>query len=178
MNIWTEFTLLFTEMGIAAAICLLLGIIFLIIEIFTPGFEFFGIAGIVLLIAGIILRVTDSGSGNPLAQLFLMLILLIGIFALAFGIMAYSSKKGWLSRTPIVESKTALPPDRTSGTVDYSFLMGKTGICATALRPVGVVLIDDKRYDVVADGAFIAPQTKVRVTAVDGMRVVVEPIEE
>lgn len=170
---WFEITLLFTEMGIASAICLALGLLFIIIEIFNPGFGFFGIAGIILLVAGIVLRISDSGKGNPLTQLFILLLISIIVIIIAFIIMTYSAKKGWLSRTPLVMADSALPSGITAGTDDYTFLLGKDGITATTLRPSGIVIIDDKRYDVVALGTFIDINTLVEVIQVEGVRIVV-----
>lgn len=170
---WYEITLLFSEMGVASAICLVLGLIFIIIEIFNPGFGFFGISGIILLIAGMALRVSDGGKGNPLAQLLLMILISVIVIIIAFSIMTYSAKKGYLSRTPIVMKDSALPTGITSGTEDYSFLIGKEGLTATSLRPSGIVTIDGKRYDVVALGTFIDINTTVEVIQVEGVRIVV-----
>ena len=48
-------------------------------------------------------------------------------------------------------------------------LVGAVGEALTALRPGGVVLIDGKRYDVLADsGEWIAAGAKVRVAAIQG----------
>ena len=45
MTFWQEVALVFTEIGWIPAICLILGMILIIVEIFQPGFGFFGIAG-------------------------------------------------------------------------------------------------------------------------------------
>ena len=136
-----ELQLLFTEMGPAAAVCLIAGLIFIIIELIIPGFGFFGITGGLLLLAGIILRLIDGGNGNPVAQFFLMLLILILILGAAFGLVALAAKKGWLNRTFLVDTGRAVPEGHTEGTKDYSGLIGKTGTTATMLRPAGIASI-------------------------------------
>ncbi len=172
-----EITYLFAEMGIAAAICLALGLLFVIIEIFNPGFGFFGITGIVLLLVGMVLRVTDNGSGNPLLQLLLLILITAIVCIVAFIIMAVSAKKGWLSRTPFVMHESAVSKGITEGTSDYSALVGKEGKSVSMLRPAGIAEIDGNRYDVVALGEFIDPDKAIRVDSVEGVRIVVKEIK-
>ncbi|MEG1612883.1 MAG: NfeD family protein [Clostridia bacterium] len=172
-TIWEEFNILFAEMGIPAAICLAVGIVFIIIEIFSPGFGFFGISGVILLIVGIILRVAQGGSGNPLAQLLMLILITSIILIVAFIIMSKSAKKGWLSRTPIIMSDAAVPTGITGGTNDYSLLIGKEGVAVTTLRPSGIATIDGERRDVVAEGSYIANGSPIIVSKIEGVRIVV-----
>ena len=51
--------------------------------------------------------------------------------------------------------------------------MGKTGVAQTVLRPSGRALIDGQLVDVITDGEFYEPGTKVKVVAVTGGRTVV-----
>ena len=50
---------------------------------------------------------------------------------------------------------------------------GQTGVARTALRPSGVVEIDGRRHDVVAEGAMIEAGAEVTVVAVDGLSITV-----
>ena len=56
-------------------------------------------------------------------------------------------------------------------------LLHKGGIAASDLRPAGVAEIEGRRVDVVTQGEMIAEGTRVRVTEVEGNRVVVERIK-
>ncbi|NIA15802.1 MAG: hypothetical protein GWP08_17185 [Nitrospiraceae bacterium] len=56
--------------------------------------------------------------------------------------------------------------------------IGDIGSVRTALRPAGTIVIDGKRVDAVANGAFITEGTSVRVIEVRGNRVVVEEAKE
>ncbi|MDY7030203.1 MAG: NfeD family protein, partial [Spirochaetota bacterium] len=55
-------------------------------------------------------------------------------------------------------------------------LIGMEGVCLTKLRPAGKIQIGDDIYSVVTDGRWVQPGEKVRVTSVEGNRIVVEEI--
>lgn len=61
--------------------------------------------------------------------------------------------------------------------VEKPELLGQTGTAFTPLRPAGTAVINGKRVDVVADGAFIEKGKDVKVVAVEGLRVVVRGVE-
>lgn len=167
------FTTLFTGMGVATIILLVVGLILTIMELFTPGFGLFGSLGIGCLIASLVTRLALDGSEQPVAHFFLMLFLILLVLALAFLALALLAKKGKLDNTFFIEKKNALPVGVTEGTKDYSALVGKTGTVTAALRPVGIALIEGERYNVETDGEFIAENTKIVVKYVEGVRIVV-----
>lgn len=55
-------------------------------------------------------------------------------------------------------------------------LVGKIGISRSALRPAGIIEIENRRIDVVTAGEMIDSNTPVRVRAVEGPRVIVEAL--
>jgi membrane-bound serine protease (ClpP class) len=61
----------------------------------------------------------------------------------------------------------------TSEPPDDAGWLGREGIALSPLRPAGVVDIEGERVDVVSDGEFVAAGERVRVTRVDGNRIVV-----
>jgi membrane-bound serine protease (ClpP class) len=61
---------------------------------------------------------------------------------------------------------------------EHPALLGKEGIATTDLRPAGKALIEQRRYDVVSTGSYIARNSKVVVSKVDGNRIVVKEISE
>jgi membrane-bound serine protease (ClpP class) len=111
--------------------------------------------------------------GGSLLMLFMMIFLIIIILLAAFMIMVRSMKYGWLSRSDLVQTGTAVNPVRSDATMDFSYLAEKTGTTLTPLRPSGKALIEDKEYDVVAQGAFINKGVEVKVVEVEGARIVV-----
>lgn len=170
-NFWDEFVLLFADMGVAAGICLVLGLILCIIEIFQPGFGIFGALGTILILAGIIIRMIQGGS---LLMLFIMVFLIIVILLGCFLIMVRSMKYGWLSRTSLVLQGTAVNEEFSDGTKNHNDLIGKEGIANTPLRPSGKAEIDGVLYDVVAQSSFIDKGKKVVVLEIEGVRIVVK----
>jgi membrane-bound serine protease (ClpP class) len=57
----------------------------------------------------------------------------------------------------------------------WKALEGRTGRAVTALRPGGIAEVDGRRVDVVARSQWVDEGTPIRVTAVQGMRIIVEP---
>jgi membrane-bound ClpP family serine protease len=55
---------------------------------------------------------------------------------------------------------------------------GMEGRAVTVLRPSGKASFGDHLVDVVTEGEFIAPDTRVTVVQSDGMRVVVKGVTE
>jgi membrane-bound serine protease (ClpP class) len=57
-------------------------------------------------------------------------------------------------------------------------LLDQTGTALTTLRPCGTALIKGKRVDVVSEGGLIEKDQAVKVVALEGMRVVVRPVDQ
>lgn len=179
MEFFTQFGLLFTNMPWYVAICIALGIVLLLIEVFEPGFGIFGISGIVLLVLSIVLRaVIRKPEDNPIAQIFQMLLLFLIIGALLFILLAVATKKrNRLEKTPLIQSGTAVREDFSDGTENFSALVGKEGKAVTDLRPSGKAEIDGVVYDVVADNFFINVGENIKVNNVEGSKIGVEIIK-
>ena len=103
-----EFAEIFTEMGWIPALLLCLGLVFLVVEVFIPGFGFFGITGIISIIAGIIVRICE---GLNLTQSLVLILLVLGFFIVAFAFMIFSAQYGILGRTGLFETSSSLSKD-------------------------------------------------------------------
>lgn len=150
-------------------VILIAGLIFLIFEMFSPGFGVSGCIGIVLLIVGIIIT-----ASTPFEALVMFILLLI-VTGLVLAVILRSAAKGRLSKTLILNDKL----DRESGftgTEELEYYIGKEGISVTSLRPAGIAEFDGVKLDVVTEGEYIPNGTKVMVTKVFGRRVVVRNI--
>src|SRR5262249_53758265 len=55
-------------------------------------------------------------------------------------------------------------------------LLGAIGVAATPLRPAGKTQFGDSFVDVVAEGGYVMPGTRVQVIEVEGNRVVVKEV--
>ncbi len=166
----SSFARLFTEMNAVTIVLFVLGIIFCAIEMCMPGFGFFGIAGSIMIVAGIIVRLACGGDAMMLLY---MILIAIVLFAVMFFVASKLITKSRLSKTPLFSAKSAVSEDKTEGTKDFSEYLDKVGVAETLLRPVGKANFDGEVLDVVARDGFIEQGTAVVCVQVEGQRVVV-----
>ena len=170
-----SFVRLFTEMNAWTIGLFVLGIIFCAIEMFVPGFGFFGISGVVMIVVGIIVRMICGG------DLFMLLYMILGalvLFVLAFWVISRAITKGRLSKTALFHVDSAVPTGNTEGTRDFAYLVGASGVAITPLRPIGRAKFGNETIDVIARDGFIAADAKLTVLETEGSRVVVIEIKE
>lgn len=152
-----------------AAIIFIAGLILLAVEIVAPGFGVFGISGIVALVLGIILSAPTPSQGiGTLAIALAATMIAIPVFIKIFG-RTRLFQHLVLSTSETTEMGYIHAPPKNE-------LLGKTGTAYTVLRPAGIVLIDGKRVDAIADGAYIEKGTPVEVIRVEGSKVIVAPL--
>lgn len=151
-----------------AMLAFLIGIIALVLEIFIlPGFGVAGMAGLILVGWGVLLLAVDFTQAT--AALVVALVATVVIFFL--GLKLFGKFKLWQRMTLV--TKQYKETGYVSSQSELALFIGKTGLAMTPLRPAGAVEIDGRRLDVVTEGDFIAPGTRVRVIKVEGTRVVV-----
>ena len=168
MVFFQQFGLLFSNMEWYVLVPFLVGIIFLIVEFLEPGFGIFGIAGISCLIVSVILRtVMHKPEDNVVMQLFQFLLVDALILGLCFLLLFIAQKKGWLKKGIFIVG-TAVDPDFSNGTENFSDLLGKEGVAATTLRPAGKAEIEGKVYDVVSADFLIEQGSMIVVSNVEG----------
>lgn len=164
-----EFLSFLSDIQVYQIIIFLVGLILLIIEMFSPGFGFSGGIGLVLLVIGIL--VTAS---TPLEAL-VMFIMLLAILGVVLTVVLHSATKGRLSKTLILKDSL----NRESGyigTEDMEYFIGKEGMSSTVLRPSGTAEFDGVKLDVVSEGEYIPKGCKVKIIQVSGRRIVVKAI--
>lgn len=166
----SSFARLFSEMNPFVIAMFIVGIVFCIIELFIPGFGFFGASGIVLIVAAIVARMIMGGDALMLMYMILLSAALFGLLFLLLGKFIKSRQKNEKSMFSV---KSAVPDGRTEGTADYTSLVGKTGVAVTILRPVGRAEFDGVPVDVVARDGFVDKGTSVTVVSVEGATVTV-----
>lgn len=162
----------FIAANLPIIICFLLGIGFLIAEVFMPGFGLPGISGIILEIVAIGLMYMSHGA---LAALGLTIVVL-AVIAVGISLSLRSAAKGRLSKSPIILKDEETTADGYVATSDMDVFLGKEGTTTTVLRPVGMAVFDGVKLNVVADGEYIPKDTPVRIDRVEGARVVVRAI--
>ncbi len=164
----------FLSTDIAIILFFLIGTALLVIEVFMPGFGIAGISGLVMEVISISLMLIHHG---PLAAFGLTLVVL-ALVGVIISITLRSATKGRLSKSALVLQKSETADEGFTATQeDMEVFIGKEGVVTTTLRPVGMAEIEGVKLNVVSDAEFIPKGTPVRVTRVDGMRVIVRKIE-
>ena len=154
------------------------GLILLAIEVVViPGFGVAGVLGIIAIIASLVLSLVGPG----FTITFMLAAAGRVVFALLLAVLASLVLLRFLPRLPfgrrlvLRRGLAAAEGYASAPEIDAQWL-GKTGLASSPLRPAGIADIDGQRVDVVSDGEHIDAGQFIRVTRVDGNRVVVRQI--
>ena len=145
------------------------GILLLIIELYVPGFGFWGISGLSCIIFSFYLTL----GGNMVAVTMLSISFVVAIVTFLVILKYLPSSRLW-TKMVLKESENA--KGGFSSSDDYSSYLGKEGVVVSLLRPAGMMTIDGVQIDVVSEGQYIEPGTKVKVVSVNGNRIVVRSV--
>lgn len=166
------------------------GIALIAVELFLmPGVGIAGGLGLLSLMAGLVLAFipaaapTFPGMERSSASLLWGIGFVVVGIATACTIGYYMSKNmrtlpilGRLILTDRPDDDAEGDPVLTKPTIEPPAKLGQEGVAITTLRPSGKADFDGRVVDVVAEGLFVQPGERVKVTQVEQMRVVVEPI--
>ena len=170
--------------GLAAnweIVLFVLGVIFLILEIFLiPGFGIFGILGIIFIISGLALSLVVNDffdfnitSGERLVNAFLLVIISIIASITLSVIFGGNILKSRVFKRLVLEDEQkaghGYQVNRPS-----SELIGKQGFAKTALRPSGKIDIDGVWYDAVSNDGFIDSGIPIIVNKIENYNVIVK----
>lgn len=157
-----------------AIILVVLGIVLLLLEVLViPGFGLAGIAGIAAAVTGFLLAAPTVEQG-----ILSLVVATLGTVALAFLSLRLLPGRRTFHGL-ILETREETKSGYSSAPPDYQAYLDRKGTALTPLRPAGIMLLaNGERLDVVAEGAFIAKGTPVKVVKVEGNRVVVRPITQ
>ena len=159
---WLEVSLFLAGVG-----CVLL-------EIFVfPGFGIFGLGGIVLTLASLVLASQTfiiPQNSYQLQQFRNSLLILavagFGTFGLGMMLSRMLENMNKPKDTGVIQETERL--------ANYDGLVGLRGITATRLVPAGKARIDDELYDVVSDGDLIEKDQPIEIVQVVGYKIVVK----
>jgi membrane-bound serine protease (ClpP class) len=165
-------------------LCVVTGIIFIVVEC-----TLFPTLGILLFV------------GGGLVAYGLLAILVPGLLSIGFDGDTYSVAKhyvihrlAWLSGAflaallaMVILSRYPLRTLRRSGIILESestvsdalvpLQVGDEGIVVATLRPSGKIECKGSHYDVISQGKFVEVGTKVRIVAIEGVKIFVVPVE-
>lgn len=152
---------------------LLLGLFFLVVELFIPSGGALGVFAALSLIASVVV----AFSGGPrLGAVMLLAVLIITPSVLLFGVRIWPS-------TPMgrrILGEPLDPADILPDTPEYrdlQRLVGVYGTASTHMRPNGLVMIEGRTYDALSNGSPIDAGQPLRVVAVRTNRIVVTPVD-
>ena len=172
MSFFNELEILFTGMTIPVVLALVLGYIFLVVELFKTGLKIFGVVGAALVALGAGLRVAE-GDGNPFAQIFTLLFIETLAVFVAFTVLILTVKKGWLLHTPGSESVDEQTEDKSEQIVRQ----GGIGVALTDISPSGRANVGGIVVDVTSDGFYIKRGEGIRVVKTENGVIGVERAE-
>lgn len=157
--------------GLEAVILFVVGVGLIVFEVFVPGLGIFGILGLAAIISSLVLASENVLQG--LSNIGIALLITLVVAAILARAM---NKRGMWSRLVLQEGLAT-----AEGEVLYTekeTLVGLRGQAATTLRPSGTAIIDGRRFDVVANGGYIARDQSIVVENVEGPRIMVRAIED
>ena len=160
--------------AIPTIICLAVGLLLLLIEMFTPGIGVPGVLGVLSLIAVIVIQIFF---GSPVAAFYIAAgVLLIIVGALLFFVR--SLQKGRLSRSFIVLNDQIDGNSTSLSDTKEQQNIGRRGITITPLRPAGIAEFDGERMDVMTSGAYLEAGVPVMITDIEGLHILVKAVEK
>ncbi len=159
-----------SNISLLSAVCFLLGFILIIVEMYLPGFGAPGVTGSILLFLGVIF------TARTFFEVLILIIIILALLAMALVVVIQSAAKGRLSKHLIL-NESQLKEAGYIGMEDLEYFLNKEGRALTTLRPSGTADFDGVRLDVVTDGEFIQKDTLVKITKVQGRRIVVKAVD-
>jgi len=145
---------------------LVLGVIAILVEVYLPGTEVFGIVGVISLLASAVLAIMFVTYGW---------FIVIGQALILAGFIYYLFR---LSRKKQLEGKFILNENLTAPVFeDLRGYVGKEGRTVTLLGPHGEVDFNGVRVQATANGTMIELGTKVRVTEAMSDKVIVRALD-
>lgn len=145
-------------------ICLiyLVGCALLFVELFVPG-GFVGVIGFVIMSSGIVFAFQHH---PPLYGTSLVVVTLVVVPVMTI----------WTLKKITLTEAQGLEDGFTSADESLEQLVGKEGKTLTSLRPSGTAIIENKRYDVTSETVMLDENTPIKVSKVEGNRIVVKAV--
>jgi len=170
-----------------AIILFVLGVLLVVLELFVPSFGLLTV-GAVACFAFSIWGVWDPQ--RPAAAIAMAILAPTLAIALLYFGLKYVPRTSWgrglVLRPPsedgaappqTVSETAALTPEGGTSEKALAPLVGKEGVAGCDLRPAGFALVEGRRVDVVTEGTLIPAGARVKITAVEGNRVVVRRVQ-
>ncbi|NRT88746.1 NfeD family protein [Clostridium beijerinckii] len=155
------------DITVLTVLLLIVGFGLVFLEMHIPGFGLPGIAGAICLILAVAL------TAENFAQALVMALGILAILGIMLGVVLTFFTKGKLFKPLILPDEQKKEHGYISSS-DLDYLLGKTGVAVTDLRPTGSVDIDGVKFDVISEGEYIRKGTNVEIFKVSGVKLLVK----
>lgn len=169
--------------GLEELILLALGCGLLALEVFViPGFGAAGVAGILCIMASLVLTTIGLPLGvllstgawvEPLTRVAIALGVTVVLMIIALRYLPRTRAMSGLVLSSTLASNVTPEGPSTFVSADETRFQDQLGVAESDLRPVGVARFGETRIDVVSEGGYVRAGTPVRVIEVEGGRIVV-----
>ncbi|MFA6102919.1 MAG: NfeD family protein [Victivallaceae bacterium] len=150
------------------------GLLLLLIEIFLiPGFGIIGILGISCIMISFF---AAFGMENIESAISVISISMLVASTLIILLTIYILPKSTIFKKIMLTAQNTNVSGFSSHVKNDVELLHKRGVAYSTLRPSGSIMVDGKRYDVVADGDFIQQGETIEVIQVDGLKITVKKV--
>lgn len=157
--------------GLETVLLFAAGFLLLLAELVVPG-------GILGLIGGAMMIISLLLAGENLVHMAYSIIIALVITIIGMVVLVKFFGKNLHLFSKLVLKDATTTEEGYVSNVNRVDLIGKEGITLTPLRPSGAVLVGEERIDVVSEGSYVEPNTKVKIIEVEGSRIVVRKITE
>jgi membrane-bound ClpP family serine protease len=169
-----------------AVLLFVLGLILIGLEVFVmPGIGVTGISGVVLLVASLVLvtlqKMPESTAdwvslGTTLTTFVVGILAAVAVALTLAWYLPHIPYANRLILSAPTDDEGAVGGATVFGTQAPAALLGAIGEAATALRPAGKARFGEDFLDVVSQGDYINPGSRVQVIEIEGNRIVVKEV--
>lgn len=157
-----------------------IGVALLLVEAFViPGFGIVGVLGILFIFSSFVLSLLPHLDNISFEET-VYAITMVGLsFVFAFAILIpvfIFLPKTKAFRNLILDASEKTQDGFRSTPENYAQFLGTEGTALSTLRPAGIGKFDGTRLNVVAEGEFIEPGSRIKVIKVEGYKIIVKKI--
>lgn len=171
--------------GMEEVALFLVGVILLCVELFVfPGVILPGIIGLTLIIASILMGMTQHYPGDPwyptlpaITTSALQFVPSLLIAAAGAVLAATFLPKVPVFNKLILNATVTTQAGDSAHAPESTARVGQQGIAETRLNPAGAARFGDSRFNVVSPGDFIEPGEKIMIAEIKGNRIIVERLK-
>jgi membrane-bound serine protease (ClpP class) len=172
--------------GWEVAALFVIGLILVVSELaLHPGTIIPGVTGVMLMLGALFWAMIDRYPGDPWVPVSgtlwvplrnLGLAVVVGI-AVIMALARVLPRTSFYHRMVLGTANPGGPSfSKTATSSPVKLHVGEVGVAKSILRPSGNALFGDLHVDVITQGGFVEPNAKIRILAIEGSRIVVEPL--